>query len=269
MNRPASSAHEILVEVVVLGAGRGARLGEHGNETPKWLLEVGGEPIAARQLQALVAVERAFPGQIGAVRVVTGHAAGEIERFLQGGFELPVTTLFNPEYARLNNWYSVLLALRARSPECDSVAIVNSDLFADAAWFEAFFTEALSTRRESLIGVDLERELTDESMKVGAANGSEAGPLVLTEIGKVGVAEPVGEYVGLLLARGGVLRDLQASLESFVDRTEMADAWYEHAVGETATAGTPWRIWPTPSSHWIEIDDAADYSAAQAIGAGS
>ncbi len=254
-------------DVVVLAAGRGARLGEHGVETPKWLLEVGGEPIAARQLQALLTVERDYPGRLGAVRVVTGHAAAEIERFLGRGFELPVSTLFNPEYARLNNWYSVLLALRQRSPGCDSVAIVNSDLFADAAWFEAFFSDALSTDRESLIGVDLERQLTDESMKVAAANRSEPGSLTLTAIGKTGVAEPVGEYVGLLLARGEVLRRLEASLEAFVDRPEMADAWYEHAVGETASAGTPWWIWPTPSSHWIEIDDAADYSAAQEIGA--
>jgi choline kinase len=247
-------------DVVILAAGRGARLGGHGAETPKWLLDVGGAPIAARQLAALEAANQAVPDAIGAVTVVTGHASGAIDAFL-GGSEVPVTTLFNPEYARLNNWYSVLLALRERSPGCDSVAIVNSDLFAAAPWFEAFFTEALSTGRESLIGVDLERDLTDESMKVAAANGS------LTSIGKVGVAEPVGEYVGLLLARGDVLHELEASLESFVDRPEMADAWYEHAVGETAAAGTPWWIWPTPNSDWVEIDDAADYEAAQGIGA--
>src|SRR5687768_8806169 len=124
------------VDVVVLAAGRGARLGDRGSETPKWLLEVGGEPIAARQLQALARAHRAQPGRIGAVRVVTGHAAGEIERYLERGLDLPVSTLFNPEYPRLNNWYSVLLALRDRSPGCDRVAIVNSDLFADVAWFE-------------------------------------------------------------------------------------------------------------------------------------
>ena len=77
----------------------------------------------------------------------------------------------------------------------------------------------------------------------------------------------MGEYVGLLLARGDVLRRLEESLESFVDRAEMADAWYEHAVGETAAAGTPWWIWPTPSSRWVEIDDAADYELAQAMAA--
>ena len=255
------------VDVVVLAAGRGARLGEHGAETPKWLLEVGDEPIAARQLQALAAVARDHPGRLGAVRVVTGHAADAIDRFLAGSSSVPVTTLFNPEYARLNNWYSVLLALRGRVSGCESVAIVNSDLFADAAWFERFFSDALSTERESLIGIDLERRLTDESMKVAAANGSEPGSSTLAAIGKTGVADPVGEYVGLLLARGDVLNRLEVSLESFIDRPEMADAWYEHAVGETAAAGAPWWIWPTPSSRWVEIDDDADYELAQELAA--
>lgn len=254
-------------EVVVLAAGRGARLGARGAETPKWLLEVGGAPIADRHLAALHAASEAAPGQIEAVTVVTGHAARAIEEFLTGGFQLPLRTLFNSEYARLNNWYSVLLALRERSPDCDSVAIVNSDLFADASWFERFFTDALSTTRESLIGVDFQRQLTDESMKVAATSRSEPGPLALAAIGKTGVTAPVGEYVGLLMARETVLRDLQASLESFVDRSEMADAWYEHAVGKTAARGTSWWLWPTPSTRWVEIDDDDDYVAAQEIGA--
>jgi choline kinase len=254
------------VDVVVLAAGRGARLAEHGAETPKWLLEVGGAPIAGRQLAGLDAANLAAPGRIGSVKVVTGHAADAIEQFL-GSAQLPVTTLFNPEYARLNNWYSVLLALRDRSPECESVAIVNSDLFADAAWFEPFFTDVLSTDRESLIGIDLARRLTDESMKVAAANGSEPASSTVAAIGKTGVTEPVGEYVGLLFAQGDVLGRLEESLESFVDRPEMADAWYEHAVGETAAAGAPWWIWPTPDSRWVEIDDAADYELAQTMAA--
>jgi 2-aminoethylphosphonate-pyruvate transaminase len=256
-------------EVVVLAAGRGARLGSRGAETPKWLLDVGGEVIADRQLEALIGADRAAPGRIGAVRVVTGHAAGEIDRFLGHRSELAVQTLFNPEYERLNNWYSVLLALRGRSPEAESVAIVNSDLYAGSEWFGRFFAEAISTDRESLIGVDLTRALTDESMKVAAANRSEPGALTLTAIGKTGVSDPVGEYVGLLMARGEVLRRLQESLESFVERPEMANAWYEHAVGETAAAGAPWWIWPTPSSRWVEIDDDSDYAAAVEMTAGA
>jgi choline kinase len=252
-------------EVVVLAAGRGARLGDRTAETPKWLLDVGGELIADRQLEALIGADRGAPGRIGAVRVVTGHAADEIERYLDGRSGLPLSTLFNPEYARLNNWYSVLLALRERAPGTDAVAIVNSDLFAGSEWLGRFFADAIATTRESLIGIDLARELTDESMKVSAANRSEPGWRTLTGIGKTGVAEPVGEYVGLLMAQGDVLRRLHDSLESFVDRPEMADAWYEHAVGETAAAGAPWWVWPTPSSRWVEIDDDGDYAAAAAI----
>lgn len=58
------------VQVVVLAAGRGSRLGALGGTTPKWLLPVPGRPIADRQLDGLGLAGPA----VGSVSVVTGHA---------------------------------------------------------------------------------------------------------------------------------------------------------------------------------------------------
>src|SRR4051794_17414696 len=119
------------VHVVILAAGRGSRLGALSERTPKWLLDVGGATIADRHLAALDAPASAL--------VVTGHAREEIERFLGARGAHGVRTVHNPEYARLNNWYSLLVALRALPDgEDDRVVVLNADLFAEHAWLGSF-----------------------------------------------------------------------------------------------------------------------------------
>jgi choline kinase len=250
-------------EVVVLAAGRGARLGDHGAEIPKWLLEVGQGVIADCQLDAIERAAANAPGTIGEIRVVTGHATAAIDGYLARRAGSGVETLFNPEYERLNNWYSVLHALRSRSADAEAVAVINSDLYASPEWLQSFFDAALTTTRDSLIATDLSRALTEESMKVSVSEVD--GNPVLQEIGKVGIDEPAGEYVGMLMARGQTLRRFERKLESFVDAPGARDAWYEQAVGESAAEGAEWWIWPTPGGDWIEIDDHDDLRAARAI----
>ena len=252
--------------VVVLAAGRGSRLGPTGEETPKWLLPVGDRTIAERQLEATEIARRETGGAIGPVHVVTGHADGAINRFLADRSGNGARTLHNPDFAALNNWYSVLLALRELDGDDDSrIVIVNGDLFARPAWIAAFFAESATTDQTSLIGIDLGRRLTDESMKVSVTGD----PQTVERIGKVGVDDPAGEYVGLLMAGGSVLQDFQVALEAFEDRQEHANEWYESAVGASAAQGTQWTVWPTPDSDWVEIDDDADYRAAVALSVGA
>jgi choline kinase len=249
--------------VVVLAAGRGSRLGSTGAETPKWLLPVGDRTIAERQLEAAEIARRETGGAIGPVHVVTGHADGAIGRFLADRSGDGARTLHNPDFAALNNWYSVLLALREldRDDDGSRIVIVNGDLFARPAWIAAFLAESATTDSTSLIGVDLARRLTDESMKVSVAGE----PQTVELIGKVGVEDPAGEYVGLLMARGPVLRAFRAALERFVGDDGSRDEWYERAVGLTAAEGTPWFVWPTPDSDWVEIDDDGDLQLGQEL----
>jgi len=246
--------------VIVLAAGRGSRLGALGADTPKWLLEVGDRTIAERQLEA-IALARAAPGEaIGSVRVVTGHASEEIERFLATRPDDAVSILHNPDFAEINNWYSVLLALRELDAEPDArIVIVNGDLCARPEWIAEFLAESAGTAAESLVGVDLARRLTDESMKVSTDGGD---PPTIRAIGKVGVEDPVGEYVGLLMARGSVLGAFREQLEGFVGQAGHRDEWYERAVGLTSADGVRWVIHPTLDSRWVEIDDDGDYEAA-------
>jgi choline kinase len=242
------------VHVVVLAAGRGSRLGTLGDVTPKWLLEVGGRTLADRHLEGAALAGDA----VASVRVVTGHAAEAIANELEGRVE-DVGIVANPEWAELNNWWSLLRALRELPAE-GPVAVINADLLAAPEQVAAFLIEAAGGPADALMAVDLEKVLTDESMKVEQSAGG-----TLSRIGKVGMDEPVGEYVGLLMARGPVLTALRAALEAFVDRPEHANEWYEGAVGHTAADGQPWHIWAMPAGGWVEIDDDDDLDLAQAL----
>jgi choline kinase len=243
------------VHVVVLAAGRGSRL-SGGGELPKWLLEVGGRTLADRQLEGVADASAA--GAVASVRVVVGHVGEAIESFLAERDE-PVAVVRNAEFAELNNWWSLLRALR-ELPEDGPVLVMNSDLLVEPAQIAAFVEAAAIGDADGLLCVDLERELTDESMKV-----SQAADGTLARIGKVDVDEPVGEYIGLLMARGGALRAVRERLESFVDHPGASNEWYEGAVGRTAADGVGWDIWPMPSGGWVEIDDDDDLDAANAL----
>jgi choline kinase len=250
-----------MIDLVVLAAGRGKRLGALGDHTPKWLLEVDGATIAERQLEAVERATRTSADLVRSVSVVAGHATPALARFAAGRPELEIVLVENPAYDEINNWYSLLLALRALGDAGaeERVVVFNADLVARPDWFTQFLLDSAAAESETLIAVDTGRELTDESMKVGVADGDRD---LLSRIGKVGVQDPVGEYVGMFMARGVARERLRATLEAYVGREDAVDHWYEHAIGATAAEGTPWLVWPTPDSDWIEIDDEADYQSA-------
>ncbi|HYI38547.1 MAG TPA: NTP transferase domain-containing protein [Thermoleophilaceae bacterium] len=247
------------LHVVILAAGKGSRLGALAADRPKWLLDVGGSPIADRQMAAVAGARERDAASLASVRVVTGHADSAVAAYL--GAEDDVQLVHNPRYADLNNWYSVLVALRSIPDAGGGVAVINSDLFAPGPWIQAFLESAASTEHEALIAVDMERQLTDESMKVSASGGE------LEAIGKVGIEDPVGEYVGMLMARGGALARFRETLEGFEGVAEHADEWYERGVGLTAAEGVPWTVWPTLDTGWVEIDDDGDHAAAERLAA--
>ncbi len=222
--------------------------------------------VAEHQLRAIAAAGQVAPGSLSSLRVVTGHGAHAIDDFLAENREHNVLPIHNPEYKALNNWYSLLLALRSVPVTDDTTVIVfNGDLLASEAWMTQFIVDSYQSASDALIAVDIQRELTDESMKVSAKPTGATTGLFLGEIGKVGVNEPVGEYVGMLMARGACLRMLISSLESFGGSEKHANEWYERAVGLTAADGALWSIWPTPNSQWVEIDDDSDYATATLI----
>jgi choline kinase len=244
------------LHVVVLAAGVGSRLS--GTQTrPKWLTEVAGTTIADNQLAGIDLLDHDVE-----LDILTGHQASQVAaRVAQ---RAGTTTVHNRQYAELNNWFSVLVALQHRKDAGreGALVIVNSDLWAPSTWFTAALTAVASAATPALV-VDTERPLTDEAMKVSAHSGR------ATAIGKVGVADPVGEYTGVLSVPAADVAVFEKALSSFVNDPDRANAWYEHAVDVTFGMGLEWSLVEAPSSTWVEIDDDNDLAIATRLAGGA
>ena len=257
--------------VVVLAAGHGRRLGPAGGPGPKWLIDVGGAPIAERHLTA---VEQAL-GPDTDVLVVVGHASDRVERYCEARVarsRLRPLLVRNDQHAQRNNWYSLLVgldALEGSLGEDQVVVVLNSDLFGPPAWIGALLTAAAELAGvPGFLAVDVTRPITDEAMKVAAGPSDVTGRRWCTAIGKVGVGDPVGEYVGMsaLAPSGRAL--VHDALRAFTAEEARADAWYEEAFQEISATSPFLTLSPTPSSDWVEIDDAEDLRTAERLASG-
>jgi mannose-1-phosphate guanylyltransferase len=74
-------------QAMILGAGRGTRLGRLGERIPKVLVQIDGVPLLARQLDYLVA------HGVESVVVNASHLAGQIEEFARGREDGPAITV--------------------------------------------------------------------------------------------------------------------------------------------------------------------------------
>lgn len=244
------------VAVVVLAAGLGQRLTEVSDGRPKWLLRVGAETIAERQLDGF----RRLSDLLDRVIVVAGAAAQHVHEFAaRHGLEI----LDNEQYAARNNWYSAQLGLEAAAERpVRQIIVVNGDLCATPTFFEDFVRDALALDGDdspAILAADLGRPLTDEAMKV-ATDGSR-----LTAIGKVDVDDPVGEYPGLLALTPQRAVAFARTLAEFADEPGSVNNWYEHGIQRETARGQTWTVLPTRTSDWVEIDTPDDLDQATAL----
>lgn len=232
---------------VVLAAGVGRRLGNLTASRPKALIELGGVPLLERALQALESAG------FGDALVVTGHAAAEIDKFLETRAGLIRTrTLFNPRYADTNNIMSLLAASDALD---DGFCLLNSDII-----FDHSLVSELSLDADGVwLIIDHDEPLGAEEMKV--------------EVDESGVIRRISKSLDPLLAAGeyiGLARFDAPGAQTVLDaaRTLVAGGgthlYYEDAIDHSA-ARLGARIRPTSKRLWAEIDDLADYSRAQRL----
>ena len=242
-----------MTTAIVLAAGIGSRLAEVAT-LPKWLVPVGPTCPATEQLGGLHAAG------ITEVRVVVGDQSDEIESHVSRWRDrLDFDLIHNDHSTTRNNWYSLLIGLRAALGRAlGDVLVLNSDLFADRRWFEESIGAVRSTAYTAAIGVDPSKGHVEEAMKVRLDPSGER----IVQIGKTGIEHPGGEYVGVAWWGEQAAAELLEVLERFVDQPADVDNWYEHGIQDHLATGRIYGAARVASPAWVEIDDPRDLAAA-------
>jgi NDP-sugar pyrophosphorylase family protein len=111
------------VEAIILAGGKAERLGDAAGGRPKALVEVGGRPLAAYQVEQLAAA--------GVDRVLVSCAAGQEGSFVAALGALGPEIVPVPELAPLGRGGGIRLAAAARREQGDVYAL-NGDELVDA-----------------------------------------------------------------------------------------------------------------------------------------
>jgi len=233
------------MEAVILAAGVGRRLYPLTKDVPKCVLRIGDRPLLSQIVGNLSGV-----GGIEKILVVTGHGAESVQSLINSLQCRSIRCLYNPNYAQMNNCYSLWLALKEVK---DGFLIYNSDL---------------------LCGRDLVRRIVEASpedsllIDGGKALGAEEMKVELDEDGRISqISKGIpptranGEYVGIakFSRQGGEV--LKGYLDSLIKRGEV-DQFYEAAFDLLARSYSLYGVC-FGGEPWVEIDDFDDLGRAR------
>jgi L-glutamine-phosphate cytidylyltransferase len=174
-----------MMRAVILAAGRGSRMGHLGEDRPKCLVELEGQPLIARQIAAL---RRGGVDEIGVVR---GYRAEMID--------FPSLSYFvNERWAETN----MVMSLTAAAPWLRSGPVIVS--YGDIFYRSELVRRLASAPGQLVISYDQawrrlwERRFADPLADAETFRRNAAGQLL--EIGgKTTLAEDIeGQYMGLL-----------------------------------------------------------------------
>ncbi|MBM4359898.1 MAG: phosphocholine cytidylyltransferase family protein [Deltaproteobacteria bacterium] len=239
------------MRALILAAGVGSRLMPLTADRPKALIEVASVPLVARILKAC-----ADAGADEAV-LVTGYLRERLEAWLaRADLPLPVRTVWNAEYATINNAHSLYVARDALAD--DDFVKLDGDLLLSPALLVRLMTG--SGRTAAL--VDAKAELDPEAMKAVIRPDGSIGAF-----GKwLSVAEASGESIGVERIAKEDAPELFEAIAEVVHREGNHAAYYEDVYHRLLTRGS-WRMTAidTGGLPWTEIDDANDLARADGI----
>jgi choline kinase len=232
------------VQLVVLAAGKGARLGKVAQEQPKSLVTIAGTPYLALQMQAFAR----FP--FTHKFIVGGYAIQSLEAFLQAPGRTDWTLVNNPDFHKGN-----LYSLSAVLPQVtDGFFIFNADHYYSPATYARIFA---AKPDDLTVFCDRDRKLTDDDMKVASFDSQ------LVTMAKTLAAFDCG-YVGITWIPKKDL-DLYRDTVAAVARDLGETANVEAVMSRLAADGEKVAIADISGSWWTEIDTPLDLANARAV----
>ncbi len=236
------------LKAVILAAGSSTRLYPLTVDTPKCLLEVGGQTLLQHQLDAL--------GTCGVseVVVVTGylsHLLVQKIETIKSQYEFGFSFAHNARFAETNNLYSLWTARKQTIG--DDFLCLHADVL--------FHPEILHAGARAADDVCLvaDREVLEETMKLKTVGER------VTAVGKhVQMAEASGTFLGLakFSAEGG--RRMFAEVERLVEAND-TNVYFTAAIERLIADKFPIAASFVENWPWIEIDFAEELVLAREV----
>lgn len=233
---------------VILAAGMAKRLRPLTDTKPKCLLEVGGQTLLERTVNAIVSTG------INELVVVTGYRGEMIRDFLQQHYpSLTITFLHNQDYEHNNNIYSLWMAGKVvRSHE---FLLMDSDILCDPE------TVRRIVRHEGSALALNRHELGEEEMKIVVDDN-----MNITEISKTcRVEDALGESVGIEKMSADYSEALYRELDQMIQNEGLIDIFYERAFERLIPQGYTFRVVDTTDLFSYELDTPEDYERAKEL----
>ena len=253
---------------ILIAAGRGKRLGNHTDEIPKSMVQVGAHPILGWVWKAFAAAG------VEELVVIRGYRGDVLERFVRG--LVPKASFVDNTEWQTNN---ILLSLAYARPYLDQPCLLS---YSDIIFTPAVARAAVESPAEIGLVIDREFRTIYEGRTEHPLEEGEVSDLMpdgsVARVGKraLPAAEALGEYIGLtkLGARGVavVANTLDQLAQKYAGReTEpfqraasyrnayLTDLWQQ--LVDTGIRIDPIVI----DGQWREIDTAQDLERARQL----
>jgi choline kinase len=257
---------------ILIAAGRGKRLGNHTDEIPKCMVQVGARPILGWVWDAFRAAG------IEELVIIRGYRGDVLERFVRSiGDQLAANVQFVDNTAWQTN--NILLSLACARAYLDQPCLIS---YSDIIFTPAVARAAAESPAELALVIDREfRTIYDGRTEHPLAEGEVADLMPDGSVARVGKRalppdDAVGEYIGLskLGARGvaTVARTMDALAHKYDGRDDqpfqraasyrnayLTDLW--QALIDSGIRIDPVLI----DGAWREIDTGQDLERARAL----
>ena len=231
------------MKAVILAAGTASRLRPLTSNTPKCLLKVNGKTLLERTLDNFIS------NGITEFLIVTGYLQEMIIDFVKKNYpELNVKFLYNKDFSKTNNIYSLYLA---EEFACGNDFILSDS---DILFSKDIITALLADKNPDVLAMN-RHELGEEEIKI--ISDSERNVL---EISKVcSIEKAVGESVGLEKMSAEYSAALYKELHQMIDNEGLSNVFYEKAFERLIPQGHIFKYLDTTDFFSMEIDTVEDY----------
>ncbi|MDN3608482.1 NTP transferase domain-containing protein [Vibrio ostreicida] len=229
------------MKAILMAAGVGSRISRHIDGKPKCLLEVNGNTLIERTCRLL----REFG--VYDISVVVGYRSELIVECLGDG----VKFYKNPFYRVTNSIASLWFAKQELETDED-VIVLNADLFFERNALERLINNNNKSNNSILLADSSRIEDADYRFNYQGNH--------LLKYGKeLSVEETTGEYVGIGLLSGTMIKKFRESLIELVEVKGDNGLWWENVIYNFVPNESLIYVEDIKGIFWAEMDYIEDY----------